>query len=35
MNYDIFGNNAPAMPQPTKGTEICKILLSQASKDMR
>lgn len=35
MNYDIFGNVAPAMPQPAKGTEICKLLLSQASKDMR
>ena len=23
------------MPKPAKGTEICKLLLSQASKDMR
>ncbi|MBQ8051698.1 MAG: hypothetical protein IJ197_09035 [Bacteroidaceae bacterium] len=35
MTYDIFKSTAPAMPQPTKGTEICKILLSQASRDMR
>ena len=34
MSYDIFKNTAPAMPRPTKGTECCKILLSQASKDM-
>ena len=35
MQYDIFSNIAPAMPKPAKGTEICKLLLSQASKDMR
>ena len=35
MKYDIFSNTAPAMPNPAKGTEICKLLLSQASKDMR
>ncbi len=35
MRYDIFRHTAPAMPNPSKGTEICKILLSQASKDMR
>ena len=35
MNYDIFSRTAPAMPKPTKGTEICKLLLSQASKDMQ
>ena len=34
MIYDIFGKTAPAMPKPTKGTECCKILLSQASKEM-
>ena len=34
MNYDIFSNTAPAMPKPAKGTEFCKLLLSQASKDM-
>ena len=34
MTYDIFSRTAPAMPKPTKGTEICKLLLSQASKDM-
>lgn len=35
MHYDIFTNKAPMMPRPTKGTEICKLLLSQASADMR
>jgi hypothetical protein len=35
MNYNIFDSVAPAMPSPSKGTEICKLLLSQASKDMR
>ncbi len=35
MNYNIFSNTAPAMPRPSKGTEFCKLLLSQASKDMR
>ena len=35
MTYDIFSNTAPAMPKPSKGTEVCKLLLSQASKDMR
>ena len=35
MKYDIFDRVAPAMPVPSKGTEFCKILLSQASKDMR
>ena len=34
MNYNIFDRVAPAMPSPSKGTEICKLLLSQASKDM-
>ena len=35
MNYDIFSGTAPAMPRPSRGTEICKFLLSQASQDMR
>ena len=35
MRYDIFSRTAPAMPKPSKGTEICKLLLSQASLDMR
>ena len=34
MTYDIFKRIAPAMPKPGKGTEIVKLLLSQASKDM-
>ena len=34
MNYNIFDSVAPAMPRPAKGTEFCKLLLSQASKDM-
>ena len=35
MDYNIFSRTAPAMPNPSKGTEIVKLLLSQASKDMR
>ena len=35
MNYNIFSPTAPAMPRPGKGTELCKLLLSQASRDMR
>lgn len=35
MNYNIFDHTAPAMPKPSRGTEFCKLLLSQASKDMR
>ncbi|MCR4591606.1 MAG: hypothetical protein K5672_00435 [Bacteroidaceae bacterium] len=35
MIYNIFDRTAPAMPKPSKGTEIVKLLLSQASKDMR
>ena len=35
MNYNIFSNTAPAMPKPSKGTEIVKLILSQASKDMQ
>ena len=34
MTYNIFSNTAPVMPKPAKGTEVCKLLLSQASKDM-
>jgi len=34
MTYNIFSSTAPAMPKPSKGTEIVKLLLSQASKDM-
>ena len=34
MTYNIFDRTAPAMPKPRKGTEIVKLLLSQASKDM-
>ena len=35
MRYDISKPTAPAMPNLGKGTECIKILLSQASKDMR
>lgn len=35
MTYNIFDRVAPAMPKPSKGTEIVKLLLSQASKEMR
>lgn len=35
MRYNIFSNTAPTMPKPGKGTEVCKLLLSQASKDMQ
>ena len=35
MRYDISKQTAPAMPNLGKGTECIKILLSQASKDMR
>ena len=35
MKYDISKSTAPAMPKLGKGTECIKILLSQASKDMR
>ena len=35
MHYNIFNKTAPAMPQPSRGTEFCKLLLSQATKDMR
>ena len=35
MSYDIFDRTAPAMPKPSKGTEFIKMMLSQASKDMK
>ena len=35
MKYDISSQKAPAMPNPGTGTECIKMLLSQASKDMR
>ena len=35
MTYDIFSTKAPKMPSLLKGTECIKLLLSQASKDMR
>ena len=35
MKYNISKATAPAMPTLGKGTEIVKLLLSQASKDMR
>ena len=35
MRYDVFNRKAPAMPKPSRGTEFCKLLLSQASKDMQ
>ncbi len=35
MKYNIFNSTAPKMPRPGKGTECIKLLLSQASKDMR
>ena len=34
MTYNIFDRTAPAMPKPGKGTEIVKLLLTQASKSM-
>jgi len=34
MTYNIFDRVAPAMPKPSKVTEIIKLLLSQTSKDM-
>ena len=35
MDYNIFSNIAPAMPKPSKGTELVKFAISQASKDMQ
>ena len=35
MDYNIFEKTAPKMPRCSKGMEFCKLLLSQASKDMR
>ena len=34
MNYNVFDRIALAMPKPSRGTEFCKLFLSQASKDM-
>ena len=33
MNYNIFERTAPAMPKPTKGTEVVRLLDSQALKE--
>ena len=33
--YNIFKTTAPAMPKPSSGTDIIKIMLSQASKEMK
>ena len=35
MRYDITKPTAPTMPNLGKGTECIRLLLSQASKDMR
>ena len=35
MLYNIFDSISPKMPKPAKGTEFIKLLLSQASRDMR
>ena len=35
MKYDISKQTAPTMPKLGKGTECIKILLSQASKDIK
>ena len=35
MKYDISKPSAPAMPGLGKGTEIIKLLLSQASNEMQ
>ncbi len=35
MKYGVSKPKAPTMPNLGKGTECIKILLSQASKDMR
>ena len=32
MKYNIFDCTAPVMPKPSKGTDFCKLLLSQAQK---
>ena len=34
MTYVVFDQTTPAMPKLSKGTEIVKLLLSQASKYM-
>ena len=35
MRYDIFKSTAPAMPRPSRGTEIVTLLLSRVSKEMK
>ena len=35
MKYDIFNRKAPAMPKPSRGTEFCKLLLSQENRLFR
>ena len=35
MRYDISRPSAPKMPKLVKGTKCIKMLLTQASKDMR
>ena len=35
MTYNIFSSTAPTMAKSSKGTEIVKLFLSKASKDMR
>ena len=35
MKYDITKPTSPAMPNLGRGTECVKLLLSQASKDMK
>ena len=35
VKYNIFRSTAPAMSKPSKGTEFCKLLLSQATNEMR
>jgi hypothetical protein len=35
MRYDIIKPSEPKMPKLGKGTKCIKMLLSQASKDMR
>ena len=35
MLYIAFDSISPKMPRPVKGTKIIKLLLSQASRDMR
>ena len=35
MTYDIFGYATTAMSKPSKSTEFCNFLLSQASKEIQ